>query len=283
MSILPVFRKWIKNTFQAIGTVTSSRRILPDFLLIGTMKSGTTSLFNNLVKHPNIRRPLFKELRFFTLNYKRDINQYQRYFPLKLEKQFKSNFLKQPFITGEATPDYFFHPHAPPRIKRTLPNAKFILLLRNPVDRAFSHYYHLYNLNLYNISFKEAIQIEMDHFKEYEEALFNKPEERHPNYLRYSILERGKYIKHLKRWLEYFNRDQFLIIQNERFFEYPEAVYKETLDFLNMPQPKRLPAFKTYNKNTYDIDPVIRKWLKEFYKPFNEELFQYLDFEYTWD
>ena len=113
-------------------------RCLPDYLLIGAQKCGTTSLYNYLVSHPEVRRCLRKEVGYFDQHFDRGLAWYLAHFPMK-------SFVGFQQVTGEATPDYYYSPQAPQRAHLVMPQAKLIILLRNPVDRAHSQYWHLFS------------------------------------------------------------------------------------------------------------------------------------------
>lgn len=112
-----------------LNRLTARRRALPDFLLVGEMKSGTSSLFHYLQMHPLVAPPVRKEVHFFTIGYSKGAGWYRAHFPLK------SN-IPAGGITGEGCPGYFFAPGVEHRIHDLLPNARLIVLLRDPVERA---------------------------------------------------------------------------------------------------------------------------------------------------
>ena len=114
----------------------------PDFLIIGTQRGGTTSLYDYLSEHPCIAGAVKKEIEFFDLNYHRGIGWYRAHFPSVLERLYARRARGRKLVTGEATPYYLFHPHAPRRMQEAAPESRLIILLRNPVERAYSHYWH---------------------------------------------------------------------------------------------------------------------------------------------
>jgi hypothetical protein len=127
----------------------------PAFLIIGAQKAGTSSLFRYLSQHPDIRLPKRKELHFFDLQYSNGIDWYERLFPRK-------KIIKRQ-ITGEASPFYLFHPLVPERVFNHYPNIRLIVLLRNPVDRAYSHFHMERNRNAEpEDSFMRAVELEFD-------------------------------------------------------------------------------------------------------------------------
>src|SRR5437764_5111475 len=126
--------------------ITSSLRLLPDFLIIGTQRGGTTSLYHYLKTHPCVQLANTKDTHFFDKKFNKGLSWYRGHFPTRLGKYYTQRVRQQPFVTGEASPSYLFHPHAPGRVAQLLPSARLIVLLRNPVDRAYSQYFHAVKL-----------------------------------------------------------------------------------------------------------------------------------------
>src|SRR5579885_2674785 len=144
-----------QSSLRFYRTITSSIRLLPDFIIIGTQRGGTTSLYAYLGQHPQIAPAVIKEVHFFDNNYERGVGWYRTQFPFLIEKSIAKNIGQQNFITGEASPYYLFHPHVPERAAKVVPGAKLIVLLRNPIDRAYSHYYHEVELGHEKLSFEQ--------------------------------------------------------------------------------------------------------------------------------
>ncbi len=152
-----------KHVFEkAFRATTNPMRLMPDFIIIGAMRGGTTSLYSYLTEHPNIGPAYMKEVHFFDVYFHKGLPWYRAQFPSTVQKYYTERVQKQNFITGEASPYYLFHPHAPRRIARLLPHVKLIVQLRNPVSRAYSHYYHEVNGGHEKLSFAEAIDREED-------------------------------------------------------------------------------------------------------------------------
>ena len=265
--------------------LTGSLHVLPDFLIIGFVKCGTTSLYEYLMLHPNVYPPKGKEIDYFDRLYNNGPNWYKNSFPLKIKKYFLKNIFNKEFLTGEATPRYIEHPHTLQRIKSFIPNAKFIVLLRNPIDRAFSHY----KMNLRNeyeyLSFEDAIKNEQQRIKGRHEKMSKNENYYSWDYDIYGYLEHGIYVNKLKTWMEVFPKEQFLIIQSEDFMENPSEVYKKSLKFLKLPS-WNLNEYKQFKKSTQkeiQIDPSFRKQLKDYFKPYNDQLYQFLGINYHWN
>ena len=247
-------------------------------MIIGAKKCGTTSLFRYLIEHPNVGAPTEKEISYFNIHFAKGILWYKSFFPMSLPG-FKSQYL----ITGEATAGYICHSQAPQRIAATLPAVKLMALLRNPVDRAYSHYHHTKRIGREDFSFEEAIEQEELRVEQIETRSHELGSNHYGAY-NYTYLSSGLYAEQLKNWLNLFDKQQLLILKSEDFFNHPGAIFKQVLDFLNLPnwQPKQ---YKQYNSNSYPkmIEPTTRKHLVEYFKPHNQRLYQLLGVNFDWD
>jgi len=125
-------------------SLTGSFHSLPDFYIIGAAKCGTTSLYQYLIRHPSVNPGIGKEIHYFEELYYRGENWYRACFPFEFQKFFSKLTHNEIMMSGDSTPRYIDHPLVPNRINKLTPNAKFIVMLRNPIDRAFSHY----NMNI---------------------------------------------------------------------------------------------------------------------------------------
>lgn len=252
----------------------SSRR-LPDFLIIGAQKSGSTSLYNYLVRHPHVLPSLAKEIHFFDNNYGRGTEWYRAHFAAETKGR--------DFQVGEATPYYLFHPLCPARIAAVVPDAKLLVILRNPIDRAYSHYQHELRRHHEWLSFEEAIERESERLAGETERMLRNESFYSVAHQRHSYLARGRYSEQLQGWFQLFPRDQFLIRDIEAFRTEPGKIYSEVLDFLDLPQHK-LDAFRMYYSWKYEkMSPETRERLIEYFREPNRQLFETLGTCYDWD
>lgn len=266
-------------------SLTGFLHVLPDFFILGVEKGGTTSLYLYLIQHPSFHSAVTKEINYFNTYYNRGLDWYRVNFVFKWQKYFMKYFDKRDFITGEASVRYFEHPHTPERIKKMNPNSKFIILLRNPVDRAYSQYNMEVRGKYEQLSFEDAIKQEKDRIQGEFEKMQKDNNYYSEKYFHYAYLDRSIYVDKLKRWMKIFPKEQFLIIQSEDFLKNTSEVFNRTLKFLNLPQWK-LKEYKQFNKShpkEIQIEPNFRKQLVDFFKPHNEELFQFLGVNYHWD
>ncbi|MEM8586117.1 MAG: sulfotransferase domain-containing protein, partial [Bacteroidota bacterium] len=232
-------------------------RRLPDFLVIGVRKGGTTSMFHYLDQHSKIKGASRKEIHFFSLHH-REKDWYRQFFP----------FQGTAGLCFEATPAYLFHPMAAKRIANDLPDVKMILLLRDPIDRAFSNY-------------KMNVELGWDDAETFEDAAtrelaFNLPDEYSDRdgseiyskaYHNHAYLHQGLYGLHLQRWFKLFPRQQFLILDSSDFFSNPTISLEKCYQFLGVPNetPQDL---RIKNKGAYStpIQAETINKLKDFYR-----------------
>jgi hypothetical protein len=271
------------RTERTLRHLTVPIRSWPDFIIIGTQKGGTTSLYECLVQHPWVVPARVKEIRFFSRHFRKGPAWYRANFPTRLYKAYAKIALGQKLITGEATPYYMFHPLAPRRISELVPRAKFIALLRSPVDRAYSHYRHVVRKGIETLSFEEAIEAEPARLRGEREKMLADENYRGLKYGFHSYLARGIYVDQLKVWFDLFPREQILILNSERFFGDQATVFRQVLAFLDLPEWK-LAEPKKSNSGIYALmKPATREKLIEYFNPYNEQLYDLIGQDYNWD
>ena len=264
--------------------ITSPLHVLPDFYIIGTQKGGTSSLYDYLTTHPSIEPCYTKEPSYFDRYFERGLHWYKINFPFKIHKFIATNIFKNNFVTGEASVRYLDHPFAPQRIKEITPNAKFIILLRNPISRSFSQYSRVKGNNREDLSFREAFLNESKRTQDDFKKIYTNHLYYADSYFTYSYFERGIYVDKIKRWMEVFPKEQFLIIQSEEFFKNPSKIYNDVLEFLGL-IPFSIGEFKIkgkVNKNR-NIDDDFRNELVEYFKPHNKRLYDFLGKSFDWE
>jgi hypothetical protein len=268
---------------RAIGIPTARLRMLPDFIVIGAQRSGTTSFFNYLCQHPEIHASYPKETHYFSNFFRKGVYWYRSHFPLSFQKKKVETSGNGNFITGEATPYYLPHPYAPRRVFELVPNVKLLALLRNPVDRAYSHYHHEVRIGVENLSFEEALDEEQDRISGELEKLLKNEHYRSFNFQNFSYLSRGIYINQLESWLRYFDQRQLLVLKSESFYENPVNTIKLVMNFLDLPDWKPN-VNKKYHQSHYPrMKPATRKRLLEYFEPYNQKLYDLLSVCPYWD
>jgi hypothetical protein len=277
-------------TEEAVGADPQNRRrkphnkrrlqagMLPDFLIIGAQKGGTTFLYNVLRRHPYFKAAVKKEIHFFdTPKFGRGVDWYRTNFPQG------QHWNGRRVITGEASPYYLFYPRAARRVAETIPQAKLIALLRNPVDRAYSDYQHKFRQGYETLGFDEALSLEEDRLRGEKEKILADESYRSINYRRYSYLSRGIYVDQLMEWHTYFDPEQLLILKSEEFFSRPSETVELVVRFLGLPE-RDVEISGGRNPGDYSepMDSETRRWLKEYYEPHNTRLYEYLNVDFGW-
>lgn len=263
-----------RSALQATGE--SETGALPDFLIIGGKKCGTTSLYHLLTYHPYVERAAAKELHFFNSLFEEGIEWYRRCFPPPRWRDGRRT------ITGEATP-CLSHPLAPERMAEVVPQARLIALLRNPVDRTYSDYHHRIRLGRETRTFEEAIEAEQTWLLSKEDKT---SEHRHSaGHEFYKYLTGSIYVDHLLRWSRFFAEEQMLVLKSEDFYEHPRETLKFVLNFLDLPdwEPETW-EIRNRNKGPYEqqMNPATRRRLEDFFEPHNQRLYEYLGVDFGW-
>lgn len=202
------------------------------FFILGAAKCGTTSMYYYLNQHPEIYMSIPKEPLFFEKEYEKGIEYYwETYF---------SGWRMERFV-GEARHRNLYLPYIAPRIKASFPDAKLLIMVRNPVDRAYSHYLHRKNRGIETLSFDEAIRLDLDRIERREFVETEKDIEHYIEHLAPSgmnlyyrtYLDSGYYAEQIERYLEYFDKKQLLVIFIDDLKRDPERVISNVVKFLD--------------------------------------------------
>lgn len=254
----------------------NENRMLPSVYVVGTQKGGTTSCFSHLSKHSLFAEPLQKEIRFFQdpKRRRKGLSWYQAHFPFKK---------KDGMVTGEAS-TFMYSRHVPRLLKEFNPEARLIFLLRDPRERAISHYYHnLRRSGREPLSIDEAFYSEEDRIQEshrhgVEDEWFDDEVNRC-----FSYLARGDYANQLERWSEFFSRKQMLLIESESFFSDTQKVMEEVFHFLDL-QPEVFDFGARLNSGSYSVslESNLEQFLVERYRDGVRALVEEFDFVPSW-
>lgn len=241
---------------------------MPALLIPGAMKAGTTSLFRYLEGHPRLAAAARKEVHYFDHHFHRGPAWYRRQFPAA--RWTASGTAR---IACESSPYYMFEPRVPSRVRDLVPDAKLVFLLRDPVERAFSHYHNNRRLGREPLDFEAALDAEDDRTLAEEERLHADPMHVSEPHRLYSYRRRGLYAEQLLRWQASFPADQMLVVDSRRLFADPAAVVAEVLRFIGI--APRLPrSFEARNEGRHGdaMSPQARRRLEAFFAPHEERL-----------
>lgn len=278
----------VTESLLRVRARTDPDRALPDFLIIGAQRCGTSSFYKYLEDHPLIVPSLRKEVRYFDRNYAKGEGWYRAHFPSKWHRKWISRRHGREPVSFEASPAYLLHPLAPARAGQLLPETRIVAMLRNPVDRALSHYHHSVRHGWETLSFEEALEAEPERLAHHAERLASDPTYHSRDYLRFSYTERGHYAAQLERWIAVFPRDRILVLCSEDLFHDPAATYHRLLEFLGLPAwtPARF-ANHSYGGATkpaaHDMSPDVRRQLAARFAPSNRRLEQLTGRSFGWD
>lgn len=246
---------------KSIANGIAGRGALPGALIIGAQKCGTSSLFHYLAQHPGISGGASKEVHYFDLHFSRGTFWYKG--------QFKRC---QGRLVLDATPYYLFHPLAAQRASRLLPDAKLIVLLREPVARAFSHYQHERAKGREQLSFEDAIAAESKRIGDSDQALAEGRIAISHAHQHFSYFRRGLYADQIERWRACYPSDRFLFLRAEDLFAAPQQVFDQTCTFLGV-EPIALTDTAARNQRSYDaMNPETNAQLSELYNEPNTRL-----------
>jgi Sulfotransferase domain len=218
-------------------------RALPDAVILGAQKSGTSSLHGYLTQHPGVTAPLRKEVHYFDLNHGRGEAWYRAHF----------GRAGAPGLNLDSSPYYLYHPAVPRRLAALLPGAKLVVLLRDPVRRAYSHYWHERDKGRERLDFEAAIAAEPGRIDRDHARLADGSLERSPAHQHFSYLARGRYAEQLGRWYAHFPREQLLVLRFEDLVREPLQTLNATLAFLGLPPA---PAVDLEARNTRRYPPM---------------------------
>jgi Sulfotransferase domain len=270
-----------RNAVWTYGKATSAVRSLPDFLILGAQKAGTTALYAYLREHPAIAGPTWKEVSFFDRHFWRGEAWYRGHFPNRLHlKRMRARAGSGP-IVGEASPSYVFHPFAPERVAELLPGARLLVLVRNPIDRALSHYHHEVALGREPLSFEQALEQEEARMAGERERM------RDPRYFsyawwNYTYASRGRYAEQLARWLEHFPRERLLVVPSEDLLDHPGETYARVLAFLGARSHKLSSYPRLFERDYPAMAPATRATLRDVFAEPNRRLYELLGRDLGW-
>lgn len=284
VSDLPVpVRRPLSSVVRAAGRLTSGARIRPSFLVIGAQRCGTTSLHRTLKQHPAVLGASHKKgVHYFDVNYARGDDWYQGHFPLRSTAERVARRTGMPVVAGESSPYYMFHPLAPERIASDLPGVRVIVMLRDPVERAYSAYTHERARGFETEDLERALDLEEQRLEGETARILADPGYVSRPHQHNAYVARGRYVEQLERVERALGRDRMHVIDAAGFFTDPDRVYRETVEFLGLP-PWPHVRHEVHNaRPRSDMDDELRKRLSTYFEPYDERLAAWLGWTPSW-
>lgn len=270
-----------KAAAERVGARTSRFRVAPHYVILGGQRCGTTALNRYLWEHPNVLPAMYKELHYFDLNHDRGFDWYLGHFPTRWRMSRLASARGGVALTGEATPYYLFHPLVPERLTSAVPDARLIVMLRDPVARAISHYHHERRLGVETLSLPAALDAEADRLAREEERLVRDPAYASFAHQHFSYQARGRYAEQLERWLGRVPRERILIVDADRFFAAPAEGFRAVTSFLGLPPVER-GSFRPHNAQDYAADDAVVSRLRAYFEPHDGRLAELLGIDPAW-
>jgi len=263
--------------------VTQQWRLEPSFLIVGAQRCGTTSMFNALAQHPAVVPPLFhKGVHYFDVDFARGARWYRGHFPTRAWAAHRAVAAGRPPVTGESSPYYMHHPLAAGRLAAALPEVRLIVLMRDPIERAWSAYKHESARGYEDQPFEVALDLEPSRLDGEVERLVADPSYRSHSHQHQAYVTRGRYADQIRRLHRHVDADRVLLVESERFFADPAPTYLSVLDFLGLPRWTP-PSFPQMNSRPgAAMATSTRRWLTQQFEEPDAQLAELLGSAPAW-
>lgn len=284
--------RWVRDSADQLtrqyGVLTSSRRTLPDYLIIGSKRGGTTSLYNYLLRHPGVMRmfPSSRDLKSTDYFFSRGRSEawYRSHFPTVAERDRLSQELGYAPVSGEASPYYCWDPRVAGFAREVAPQTKSILLMREPIRRAWSHYQERVQNGVEPLSFRDALSAEEERLAPERVRMAEDPSYYSTTFDWYGYRSRGEYLGQIENWLGHFPSSQLLVLRAEDLYADTQATFDQVCTFLGLPIVE-MPTRKTFNatwRTKDDVPDEAREQLSAHFAQQNAQLETFLGRKLDW-
>ena len=266
-----------------VGRATSSQRALPSLLVIGGQRCGTTSLHKALAQQPQVFRPVWRKgVHYFDVAYANGPQWYRSHFPRKSTLARAAEQHRTESFCFESSPYYMFHPLAALRIRSTLPGVRVVVLVRDPVERAYSAHAHELARGFETLPFEAALAAEDERLAGEAARMTADPAYISHAHRHQAYRSRGEYVPQLERLAGVLGRDQIKVIDSHRFFSHPDNVYDDLLDWLGTRLVVKA-GFERHNaRERSSLPEGVRRRLDAHFAPLDDRLGEWLGHTPTW-
>lgn len=273
----------VRRAGRSQAQLTAPLRLKPSYLIVGAQRCGTTSLHRAVAKHPDVAPPLLRKgLHFFDTQYPKGFAWYRGHFPLAAPARLRRLHRGTQPMTGESSPYYMFHPLAPDRIVAHLPEVKLIVMVRDPVERAWSAYTHERARGFETDDFPTALSLEAERLQGEVERLRADPAYVSHAHRHQAYVARGQYVEQLEVLQRLVGPSRLLVLDSQRFFSSPATEYASVLRFLGL-RPWTLATFERANARPRpEMTPAVRGLLRAHFQPYDESLQAFLGWTPSW-
>lgn len=252
---------------------TGEFRVLPTFVILGAQRAGTSSLYRWLCQHPAVHQATRKELHYFDFNFDRGETWYRSHFPLAATMS-TMRVRYGAAATGEASPFYLADPQVPQRLDRLLPDARLIVLLRDPVERAISHYFHEVDEGREQLPIEQAMHADRRRIASCSAGAS------------YGYIGRGRYADQLRQWQAVVPVDRMLVLRSEDMFAAAAVTVNTALRFVGVdPLQARTRPYQALNavdRSSGKVPPAVVDLLREEFGPSNADLERLIGRQFGW-
>ncbi|HEU4421603.1 MAG TPA: sulfotransferase [Pilimelia sp.] len=263
----------VRSVSRTVGRWTASNRLAPGFLIVGAQRCGTTSLFKTLSQHPAVLPAVYhKGVHYFDTAYDRGTDWYLGHFPMVRRAEAVRETLGVRGITGESSPYYMFHPLAPDRIARDLPDVRLLVLLRDPVERAYSAHAHELARGFEAEPFERALELEAERLAGERDRMIADPTYNSERLQHNGYVARGQYVEQLEHLTEVFGRDRLHVVDSDEFFADPRPAFDAVCDFLGLPRWDDITFGKHNARTRSPMSAELRARLDAHFAPYDERL-----------
>lgn len=262
---------------SAVGRFDAKQRTLPNFLVVGTQRGGTTSLFAYLLRHELIFGPRrSKGVHYFDTHYRRDALWYRAHFPRRSSIERLANLHGVTPAVGEGSPYYMFHPTIAARVAELMPECRIVMVLREPLDRAMSHHNHEVKRGFETLSLVEAFDAESARLAGELVRLTSDPTYVSKEHVHHAYIGRSQYADQIERFSKLFGRDRVLVLDSAMLKSDPESSVRRVTEFLGLPAIAG-GDYPLYNQRERDpVSPELRERYGHLFDESNEQLRQLL-------
>ena len=273
----------VRSAAHVYEMSTANARRLPSFLIIGAERAGTTSLYRYLGRHPQVMTVTLrrKGAHYFDTNFGKGIRWYRSHFPTEWTVHRRARHVGR-VVTGEACPYYVFHPLVSERVRSLLPDARLILMLRDPVSRAYSQFRHELARGFEHLPFEDALDAEPERLAGEDERMRSDPTYVSFPHQHFSYLSRGRYLEQVTRWHALFPAEQLLIVDSAAFFADPDKGFREVERFLGITEISLREYPRLNARSGAEMAPATLERLREHFAGPNRRLEEYLGRAFPW-
>ncbi len=282
-TVPPAARRTAHVVSVNAGRLTHQARMLPGFLIVGAQRCGTTSMYRTLSQHPAILKAvLHKGVHYFDTGYDHGLAWYQGHFPLRARAAAVRRATGETPLAFESSPYYLFHPLAAARIHRDLPGVKLLILVRDPIERAYSAHAHELARGYETEPFERALDLEDHRLAGQAEKIISDPGYHSHSHQHHAYRARGRYAEQLERLEDLFGRDRIHVVDSGLFFDDPERAYDHVLAFLGLHRHGN-PVFERHNARPRSPMPeALRASLADYFAAWDEKLTGWLGHPPSW-